>query len=184
MLDFETELNKLLSRETEPLPRYEFAQAVEMASLGKELLEDLQKKQTDVSLQVEEIYDLLKEKNTLVCNDSHVIAVLQGSLEAEKTRADSLAHTAIALCDLLEDFCAFARLSGSDELKHQAEILWTQSGHLLSGNNIVRIGTEVLRKQQDRTLSGCVLRRFEHSMKLKIFPKKVSPRFFAIFSGC
>ncbi|GHV80483.1 hypothetical protein AGMMS49944_22740 [Spirochaetia bacterium] len=140
MLDFETELNKLLSRETEPLPGYEFAQTVEMAalgqdlaSLGKELLEDLQKKQADVSLQVEEIYDLLKEQNT---------KGLQEALEAEKNRADTLAHTAIALCDLLEDFCAYARLSGSEELKHQADILWTQSGHLLINNNIVRFGEE------------------------------------------
>ncbi|GHU61432.1 hypothetical protein FACS189445_3410 [Spirochaetia bacterium] len=133
MLDFETELNKLLSRETGQLSRYEFAQAVEMAALGQDLLEDLQKKQADVSLQVEEIYDLLKEQNT---------QVLQDALGAEKNRADTLAHTAIALCDLLEDFCAYARLSGSEELKHQADLLWTQSGHLLSGNNIVRFGEE------------------------------------------
>ncbi|GHV31660.1 hypothetical protein AGMMS4952_20740 [Spirochaetia bacterium] len=133
MLDFETELNNLLSRETEPLPRYEFARTVEMAALGQDLLEDLQKKQADVSLQVEEIYDLLKEQNT---------QVLQDALEAEKSRADTLAYTAIALCDLLEDFCAYARLSGNEELKHQADLLWTQSGQLLSDNNIVRVGTE------------------------------------------
>ena len=133
MLDFETELNKLLSRETEQIPRYEFAQAVEMAALGQELLTDLQKKQTDVSLQVEEIYDLLKEQNT---------KGLQEALEAEKNRADKLARTAIALCDLLEDFCAYARLSGSEELKHQADILRTQSGRYLADNNIIRFGEE------------------------------------------
>jgi molecular chaperone GrpE (heat shock protein) len=131
MLDFETELNKLLSRETEPLPGYEFAQAVEMAALGQDLLGDLRKKQTDVSLQVEEIYDLVKEQNNQVLLDS---------LEAEKNRADTLAHTAIALCDLLEDFCAYARQSGSEDLKHQADLLWTQSGRLLAGNSIVRFG--------------------------------------------
>jgi hypothetical protein len=43
MLDFETELTKLLSREVEPLPRYEFAQTVEMAALGQELLDELRK---------------------------------------------------------------------------------------------------------------------------------------------
>jgi molecular chaperone GrpE (heat shock protein) len=138
MLDFETELNKLLSRETEPLPQYEFAPMVEMAafgqellSLGKEQLEGIRKKQADVSLQVEEIYDLLNEQDT---------RVLEEALGAEKKRADMLALGAIALCDLLEDFCVYARLSGSEELKHQAELLWTQSGQLLSGNNIVRIG--------------------------------------------
>ncbi|GHV84986.1 hypothetical protein AGMMS50230_05940 [Spirochaetia bacterium] len=133
MLDFEAELNKLLSREVEQLPRYEFAQTVEIAALGKNLLEDLQKKQTDVSLQVEEIYDLLKEQNT---------KGLQDALEAEKNRADALAHTAIALCDLLEDFCAYARQSGSEELKHQADLLWSQSGYHLAENSIVRFGTE------------------------------------------
>jgi hypothetical protein len=37
MLDFETELNKLLSHEIEPLPGLEFAQTMEMAALGQEL---------------------------------------------------------------------------------------------------------------------------------------------------
>jgi molecular chaperone GrpE (heat shock protein) len=70
------------------------------------------------------------------------MTVLQDALDAEKNRADTLALGAIALCDLLENFCAYARQSGSEELKHQADILWTQSGQLLSGNNIVRFGTE------------------------------------------
>ncbi|GHV24900.1 hypothetical protein FACS189498_2630 [Spirochaetia bacterium] len=142
MLDFETELNKLISAETEPLPRYEFAQVFEMAALGQGLLDDLKKKQVDVSLQVEEIYDLLKEQDARSSNDSHVMTVLQDALDAEKGRAENLAHTAIGLCDLLENFCAYARLSGNEELKHQADILWNQSGDLLAQNNIIRFGTE------------------------------------------
>jgi molecular chaperone GrpE (heat shock protein) len=133
MPDFETELNRLLSREIEPLPRYEFAPAVEMATLGQELLADIRKKQTDVSLQVEEIYDLLKEQNP---------KGLEEALAAEKNRADRLAKTAIALSDLLEDFYVYAKQSGSEEPKHQADILWTQSEQLLSNNDIVRFGGE------------------------------------------
>jgi molecular chaperone GrpE (heat shock protein) len=131
MLDFETELNKLLSREIEPLPRYEFAPAVEMATLGQELLADLRKKQTDVSLQVEEIYDILKDLNT---------KGLEDALDEEKKQADRLAKTAIALSDMLEDFYSYAKQSGSEELKHQTAILWTQAGKLLMNNNIVRFG--------------------------------------------
>ncbi|GHU03564.1 hypothetical protein FACS1894147_07680 [Spirochaetia bacterium] len=142
MMDFEIELNRLISAETEPLPRYEFAPALEMAALGQGLLDDLKKKQVDVSLQVEEIYDLLKEQDIKSSNDSHVMTGLQDALDAEKNRAEKLAHTAIYLCDLLENFCAYARLSGNEELKHQANILWNQSEGLLAQNNIVRFGTE------------------------------------------
>ncbi|MFP3040311.1 nucleotide exchange factor GrpE [Treponema primitia] len=142
MLDFEIELNKLLSGEVEQLPRYEIAQAVEMAALGQDLADDLRKKQTDVSLQVEEIYDLLKEQNTLAGENRHVMTVLQEALETEKKRADTLALGTIALCDLLENFCTYAQQSGSEELKNQADILWTQSGRLLADNNIVRLGAE------------------------------------------
>ncbi|MHC6202657.1 nucleotide exchange factor GrpE [Breznakiellaceae bacterium SP9] len=189
MLNFETELDKLLAGVIEQLPHYEFAQTVEMASDGQEqleelrkkqadeqglledllreqsneqglleelrirqangqwlledlrvkqskglgLLEELQKKQTDVSLQVEEIYDLVKEQNT---------RVLQEAVAAEKKRADTLALTAIALSDLLEDFYAYARQNSSEELRHQAEIVWNKSGQLLASNNLVRFGTE------------------------------------------
>ncbi|GHU41946.1 hypothetical protein FACS1894190_10650 [Spirochaetia bacterium] len=133
MIDFETELNKLLSREIEPLPRFGIATAVEMAALGQDILKDLQKKQTDVSLQVEEIYDILKEQDT---------KVLEAAYAAEKERADKLVLAAIAICDLLEVFYTFARQSGNEALNHQAGILWEQSGYRLYENNIVRIGAE------------------------------------------
>ncbi|MDR2095671.1 MAG: nucleotide exchange factor GrpE [Treponema sp.] len=130
MLNFEAELNKLLSREARMLPQYEFA---ELAAVGQELLTELNKKQVDVSLQIEEIYDLVKEQ------DTHV---LQETLNAETVRANKLVSAAIYLCDLLEDFCAYARQSGSEELKHQAGILWQKSGGILAGCSVFRLGEE------------------------------------------
>jgi molecular chaperone GrpE (heat shock protein) len=130
MLNFEAELDKLLSRETERLPQYELA---ELAAVGQQLLEDLNKRQTEVSLQIEEIYDLVKEQDT---------RVLEESLDAEKTRVNQLAFAAISISDLLEDFCAYAEQSGSEELKHQAGILRKNSGGILAGCGIFRFGEE------------------------------------------
>jgi molecular chaperone GrpE (heat shock protein) len=128
MLDFEAELDKLLSRETERFPRYE---CVELASAGRELLAELSKKQTDVSLQIEEIYDLVKEQDT---------RGLKEQANAEKTRADQLVFAAVGLSDLLEDFCAYARRSGSEELRHQAELLRESAVAILSGQGISCFG--------------------------------------------
>jgi molecular chaperone GrpE (heat shock protein) len=128
MLNFEDELNKLLSGETEGLPRCETA---ELAAAGREFLAELDRKQTDISLQIEEIYDLVKEQD---------IQALQKTLDAEKTRANQLVFAAMALSDLLEDFCTYAGQSGSEELRHQADLLWEQSGSILGGRGIHRFG--------------------------------------------
>jgi molecular chaperone GrpE (heat shock protein) len=128
MMNFEDELDKLLSCETEILPQYEVA---ELAAAGRELLEELNKKQTDVSLQIEEIYDLVKEQDT---------QFLRKAIDAEKTRADQLVFAATALSDLLEDFCTYAAHSGSEELKHQAGLLWEHSGSILGDRGILRFG--------------------------------------------
>jgi molecular chaperone GrpE (heat shock protein) len=126
MVNFEAELEVLLSREIQPLPQYEFA---ELAASGREFLAEFNKKQTDVSLQIEEIYDLVKEQG-----------VLLDAVKAEKERANRLVFAAIGLCDLLEDFCAYARRSGSEELEHQAGLLWEQAGGILAGSGIIRFG--------------------------------------------
>jgi molecular chaperone GrpE (heat shock protein) len=130
MLNFEAEIEKLLSRETGRLPQHEFA---ELAAAGQQLLAELNKKQTDVSLQIEEIYDLVKEQ------DTHV---LQETVDAEKTRANQLVFAAIGLADLLEDFCTYARQSGSEELKHQAELLWEHASGILAGRGIFHFGEQ------------------------------------------
>jgi molecular chaperone GrpE (heat shock protein) len=128
MINFEAELDKLLSHETRSLPQYEFA---ELLAAGREVLAAIGQKQGEVSLQVEEIYDLVKEQKDL-----------RETVSAEKTRADRLVLTAIGLCDLLEDFCAYARRSGSEELKDQARLLRENAGGILSGCGILRFGEE------------------------------------------
>jgi molecular chaperone GrpE (heat shock protein) len=128
MLNFEDELNKLLFRETERLPQYE---AAELAAAGQELLAELNKKQTDVSLQIEEIYDLVKEQDT---------RIFQETIDAEKARSSQLVYAAMALSGLLEDFCTYAEQGGSEELKHQANLLWEHSGSILGDRGIFRFG--------------------------------------------
>jgi molecular chaperone GrpE (heat shock protein) len=130
MINFEAELNKLLERESGPLPQSELA---ELAAAEQKLLASLYQKQTDLSLQVEEIYDLAKEADT---------RVLQEALETEKTRANRLAGAAVGLSDMLEDFCVYAGDSGSEELAAQAVLLWKNSGALLEGCGITRLGEE------------------------------------------
>jgi molecular chaperone GrpE (heat shock protein) len=125
MLNFEAELDKLLSRETGRLPQYEL---MELAATG-ELLTELNKSQTDVSLQIEEIYDLVKEQDGL-----------QKRMDAEKARANQLVLAAIGLVDLLEDVCTYAGQSGSEELEHQTGILWENAGTILSNCGIFRLG--------------------------------------------
>jgi molecular chaperone GrpE (heat shock protein) len=130
MVNFEAELDKLLAHETGGLPQYEFA---ELAAAGRELLAEFNKKQTDVSLQIEEIYDLVKEQDN---------RVLLETLNAEKTRVNQLVLAAIELSDLLEDFCAYARQSGSEELKRQGSVLWENAGGILASRGVLRFGEE------------------------------------------
>jgi molecular chaperone GrpE (heat shock protein) len=129
-MNFEAELDKLLSRETGALPQYEFA---ELAAAGRELLAELNKKQTDVSLQIEEIYDLVKEQDTRTLRDA---------VNAEKTRANQMVFAAIALADLLEDFYAYTGQIGNEELKHQAKLLWENADGILADRGIFRFGEE------------------------------------------
>jgi molecular chaperone GrpE (heat shock protein) len=128
-VDFETELAKLLDKEEVP-PQDETA---ELTGVLQYLLNAFNKKQTEYSLQLEEIYDTLKSQDT---------QVLQASLAAEGQRANHLALTALGLSDNLEHFCAYARQSGTEELRAQAEILWNNSANLLAGCGILRLGNE------------------------------------------
>jgi hypothetical protein len=98
-----------------------------LAAADRELLAELNKKQTGTSLQIEEIYDLVKEQG-----------LLRETALAEKDRADQLALAAIGLADLLEDFCAYAGQSGSDALNHQARLLRENSGGILLNCGILR----------------------------------------------
>jgi molecular chaperone GrpE (heat shock protein) len=129
-VDFEGELAELLAKEEEPLPREEPG---ELAAALRYMLNAFGEKQTNFSLQIEEIYDMLSSQNT---------QALQEALSSEKKRADYLVMTILGLCDVLEDFYAYARQSGREELRDQGEILWRNSGTLLAGCGILRQGTE------------------------------------------
>jgi molecular chaperone GrpE (heat shock protein) len=126
MINFEAELDKLLSRESGGLSCHELA---EFAAADRELLTALARKQTDFSLQIEEIYDLVKERE-----------LLQKNAQTEKDRADRLVQAALSLSDLLEDFYAYAGQSGDGALQHQAKLLWESAGSILSGCGILRFG--------------------------------------------
>jgi molecular chaperone GrpE (heat shock protein) len=126
VLDFNAELEKLLSREEQMLPRYEFS---ELAAAGQQLLAELDRKQSDTSLQIEEIYDLVKEQRGLI-----------DAMESEKAAKSQLVSAAVGITDLIEYFWAYARQSGSEDLKNQAGIMWQNAAALLSSCGIFRFG--------------------------------------------
>lgn len=130
MLDFKQELNHLLAQETHPLPGDGLAG---MALAGQRLLTTLGKKQSELSLQVEEIYDIVGNLD---------LAAVQEALQAETQRADSLADGMVGLCDILEDFCAYARDSGNAGLEQQGRMMWDNAGDLLERYGFARLGED------------------------------------------
>jgi molecular chaperone GrpE (heat shock protein) len=128
MIDFEAELAKLLAGESEPLPQCELA---EILAESRNLLEILNKRQADFSLQIEEVYDLAKDADT---------RELQGVLNAERGRSQQLLGAVVGLSDMLEHFCVYAEQSGSAELEHQGRLLWQNARRLLESCGIVRLG--------------------------------------------
>jgi molecular chaperone GrpE (heat shock protein) len=127
MVNFETELEKLLAKEWEPLPQNEL---IELMAVNRNLLNSLNKTQTGISLQVEEIYDLAKEDTV----------GLREALETAKGRLNQLLPTVVGLCDLLEYFRAYAGQSGSEDLEHQGRLLWENAQTLLENCGITRLG--------------------------------------------
>lgn len=130
MLDFKQELDKLLKQEARPLPGDELT---ELAKVGQRTLTALDRKQSELSLQVEEIYDIVGNMDT---------TPLQDAMLSEKRRADALAGAVVGLCDILEDFCTYARDSGDAELDRQARMMWSNSAGLLERSGFVRLGEE------------------------------------------
>ncbi|MDR1157671.1 MAG: nucleotide exchange factor GrpE [Oscillospiraceae bacterium] len=130
MFDFKRALTMLLEQETRPLPENEFA---EIALDGQRTLTSLRKKQSELSMQVEEIYDIVGNMDT---------TALQDAMRSEKRRADALADAVVGLCDILEDFCAYARDSGDAGLDKQAWMMWRNSGSLLERYGFVRLGAD------------------------------------------
>jgi len=129
-MDFEAELAKLLAQESEPLPESEL---VEIAAAGRQLLLTLNKKQADISMQVEELYDLTKDSDN---------TALQEALQDVKARAQSAVRAAVGLCDLIEDFFEYSQQSGMEELARQALMMRKEADGLLEQCGIARLGEE------------------------------------------
>ncbi|MCL1919140.1 MAG: nucleotide exchange factor GrpE [Peptococcaceae bacterium] len=130
MVDFKTELDKLLAQENEPLPQGEF---MELATVWRQLLLMLNRKHTDISMQIEEIYDITQQKDT---------GVLQEALRAAKEQEGRLVQAAVGLCDLIDDFCVFAGQSDSEALENQALMMQKKANALLEKCAMIRLGEE------------------------------------------
>jgi len=128
MINFEEELEKLLAQESKPLPQSEF---VELAAVGQQLLLAFSKKQSDISVQIEELYDLTKESDN---------TVLLNALHDEKLRTRSVVGAIIGLCDLIDDFYEFSSQSGSEDISRQALLMRKKTDGLLGGCGIARFG--------------------------------------------
>jgi len=128
MIDFKKELQKLLDQESEPLPQGELEIFIEAE---RQLIQSLNKKQTDISMQVEEIYDMVKDADT---------GVLQEAVRDEKTRVNRIAQTVAGLCDLIDDFYEYAYKSGDGGLEHQAALMKKNADTLIENVAMSRIG--------------------------------------------
>ncbi len=128
MLDFKNELDKLLELEAEPLAQTPLE---ELARSQARLFSSLDKRQADISLQVEEVYDIVRELDA---------SELRESYNEEKRRSQTLLEALILMCDMIEDFCAFARKSGDEALLHQAELMLKSADGLLQSRGVTRFG--------------------------------------------
>ena len=128
MIDFEAELNKLLAQESEPLPQDEF---VQLAAVGQQLLSALYKKQADISVQVEELYDLAKDSDN---------TAVQKALQSERAHAGLVIRAAVGLCDLIDDFYEFSLQCGNEDIGGQALMMRKKADGLLMGCGITRLG--------------------------------------------
>lgn len=126
MIDFNKELDKLLADEPE-LP--DIRELSVIADTGRRLLDSFSKTQTDISMQVEEIFDIVSETGAL-----------QSVLKTEKSRATALLDAVVGMSDIIEDFYAFARQSKDPELASQAQMMWKNAGILLEKCGITRLG--------------------------------------------
>jgi len=128
MLDFKKELEKLFDGDNDLLGIDEFGM---LADEGTRLLAAIDKRQADISLQVEEIYDIAQRVGT-----DH------DALRLERERSDQLLRTVIGLTDIIEDFVHFASDSGDQELSRQSMMMWDNSGILLEKCSLTRLNGE------------------------------------------
>ena len=127
MLNFEKELETLLAGEIGAAETDAFDMLV---GEGQRLAKELGKKQDDLSLQIEEIYDIIKERDTK-----------DEAVRTELGRVQQLQNAVVRMFDIIEDFLRFAAQSGNEELANQARMMWKNADRLLESCSIERIGT-------------------------------------------
>lgn len=130
MFDFKKELEILLEEETRPLPS---SAHIELIASEARVIAELDKRHTDVSMQIEEIYDIVNSLNT---------AELEARFKDERKRSRQLIEAAVAMCDMLEDFSAFARQHDDAALMHQAALMLKNADALLNAQGLARFGEE------------------------------------------
>ena len=128
VVNFKDELKKLLDQEGGPLPDSELEVIL---AAERQLIQALNKKQSDISVQVEEIYDIVKDADN---------SALQEVLRDEKKRVIHLAQAVISLCDLIEDFYEYAIRCRDEELERQAALMRKSADGLIESHAITRIG--------------------------------------------
>jgi len=126
MLDFEKELEKQFAEESGAWEAGEFEL---LADEGKRLLAVIDKKQADISLQVEEIYDIVKDSG-----------MYKEALRLERARTNNLLGAVVGLSDMIEDFYHFTAQSGHAELERPAWMMWKNAGNMLEGCAVARFG--------------------------------------------
>ena len=128
MMDFIEELNKLLSAEPEAVDMHESEFSAILDS-GQQLLASLNKTHADISLQVEEIYDIVKESDEF-----------KKELKAEKAHLGELVGALIRLADIIEDFTVFTR--NDKELTEGARMMWDNATAVLNTCAFTQFGME------------------------------------------
>jgi len=149
MLDFTEELNKLLSAEPEAIEMRE-SEFSAILNSGQQLLASLNKTHTDISLQVEEIYDIVKESDEF-----------KKELKVEKAHLGELVGALIRLADIIEDFAVFTQ--NNKELSEGARMMWNNATSVLNACAFTQFGKEG--QQFDPSIHNV------HSVTKSIFPR-------------
>jgi molecular chaperone GrpE len=125
-MDFMQEIHRLLGQEALP-PTDELAEIVAVQTQNLGALGMLGGKLNDVSLQIEEIYDLVKESDA------------SGHAAQEAQRKETqLVRALIALSDVLDSFVLYAQ--GQSEIAEQARLMAAQIVEVLAAVGLKRIG--------------------------------------------
>ena len=117
MFDYKKELAKLLADEPAAPMTDDFSVLI---SEGSRLLAAFEKKQEDISLQIEEIFDIV-----------HSNSEADTALSAEKAQAKRFINAIIGLSDMIEVFLHFSEQSGNAGHAEQARIMWSNANALL-----------------------------------------------------